>query len=176
MQPSQIATVERAETKCVHDLTTAEMLALATARLWVAATVDSGDAAPDRRGGDWRGGLRAARLGAAAAAALEGLFGSLAGGALRAIAFHCPTCPRLSADERTYLRVLAFAQHGYGNAAYGLLQAWLSPAALRHALGYAGVFAASLVASGLLLPLRGDAAARFPRGFALLDNGLSLTH
>lgn len=143
------ATTRRQPATSVTDLGTAELFALATARLWVARCLN-----PDRPTPDWDGGFGAAGLEPCAAGAFDSLFRAIAAGARRDMEFHCPSCPCLAADERQYLHMLALFQQGFSLEAAAILEDWLSPAAFRAALEPAGRFAAALAWAGLGLPLR----------------------
>lgn len=155
----------------VHGLSTAELLALATARLWVAAHAGRAEAPLC-----WRSGLRAAGLRSDAAFAFDALFTTVAQGAVRPIAFHCPSCSRLGPDERIYLDLLALLQQGWADRAQGLLRPWLAPAAARLSLGFAEEVALALAGAGLRLPIQGVAVDPAMGLFSLSDQGLALIH
>jgi hypothetical protein len=133
----------------VSSLKTAELFALATARLWVARCLN-----PDRPTPDWDGGFAVAGLEPGCAASFDALFRAIAAGARRDMEFHCPSCPRLAADEAQYLHMLALFQQGRTLEAGTILEDWLTPSALRMALSPAFRFALALTWAGLNLPLR----------------------
>jgi hypothetical protein len=138
----------------VQALVAAELLALATLRMW---------AAPHRRPGqahaDWREGPRAARLEDDAADAFDVLMRLVVASAHRTLDVRCPSCPALGEDEVAFLEMTRAAQDHPAAADAGLA-AWLPPAAVRAARPFLAQFAAAMAARELWLP------ARLPRAGA----------
>ena len=149
MAATPLETLDHPPALTVAALKTAELFALATARLWVARCLNPARAMPD-----WDGGFDVARLEPGTAGAFDALFRAIAAGARRDMEFHCPSCPCLAADELQYLRMLALFQQGRSLEATAILEDWLAPSALRAALAPACRFATALTWAGLALPLR----------------------
>jgi hypothetical protein len=136
----------------VHALVAAELLGLATLRMW---------AAPHRRPQqvhpDWRDGPRAAWLEEDAAEAFDTLMRLVVATGHRVLDVRCPPCPGLGADEVAFLAMLHGAQaHPAGGD--GMLGAWLPPGAVRAARPFLAQFAAAMAARGLWLPERAPPA------------------
>jgi len=159
----------------VGELRTPELFALAAGRLWVSEFLRQGDEAAVKRP-CWRAGFAAADLDDRALTAFDQLFQAFAAGATRQIEFHCPNCPRLSADERRYLEALALLQRDRHPPAEAILGDWLAPAARRIALNAAQVVALSMAEAGLILPWCGAETA-LPKGLiSYPDQGFRLVH
>ncbi|MCC7047830.1 MAG: hypothetical protein IT562_14040 [Alphaproteobacteria bacterium] len=154
----------------VSQLRTAELLVLAAGRFWVAHYLDP--SGTDER---WREGFRVAGLDHPTAEAFDALFNAFAGGATRAICFHCPACPRLGDDEAMLIQALAHLQRRRETPARRILEAWLAPAALRVAFAHAQEVARAMAEVGLRLPPR-DIDATEIHEFLTSDHGLGLVH
>ena len=132
----------------VRGLVTAEMLALATLRLW---------AAPHRRPQqdhpDWRDGPRAARMDDDAADAFDVLMRLVVASAHKTLDVRCAHCPGLGGDEVVFLEMMRAAQAHPAAADAGLSE-WLPPAAVRAARPFLAQFAAAMAARDLWLPAR----------------------
>ncbi len=159
----------------VSQLRTAELFALAAARLWVADFLKQGEEAASGRP-CWRSGFVAADLDEPTVTAFDQLFQAFAAGATRQIEFRCPNCPRLSPDEQRFLEALSLLQRDRRPAAEAILAGWLAPAARRVALDAAHAVAGAMVDVGLTLPWR-IAETALPHGHILYaDQGLRLIH
>jgi hypothetical protein len=151
----------------VHGLVTAEMLALATLRMW---------AAPHRRPNqphpDWREGPRVAGLEDDAADAFDVLMRLVVAAAHKQLDVRCPKCPGLGADEVAFLEMVRAVQ-AHPRAADAGLSGWLPPPAVRAARPFLAQFAAAMAARDLWLPERlaqdfaGSAMPSAPHGRCL---------
>ena len=151
----------------VEGLVAAELLALATLRLW---------AAPHRRPGqshpDWREGPRAAGLEDDGSDAFDVLMRLVGATGHKALDVRCPHCPGLGEDEVVLIEAMRAAQ-AHPAAADAHLSAWLPPAAVRAARPFLAQFAAAMAARELWLPARlpregaGSAVATAPHGRCL---------
>lgn len=160
----------------IDTLRTAELLAVATLRLWVAAHIDPEGGVPD-----WRDGLAAASLEAEPSLAFDDLLRLVAQEARRVLDVRCPRCQRLGSDEGRFLELVSLLQRGRPDQAMAILLDWLPPAVARFALLPAMVFAQALGDHGLVVPWRhGQRALPRPihtpglcghadRGFALVQ-------
>lgn len=159
----------------VGQLRTAELFALAAARLWVADFLQQGEGT-SLGGPCWRSGFVAADLDDATVIAFDQFFQAFAAGATRQIEFRCPACARLSPDERRYLEALSLLQRDRRAAAEAILAGWLAPAARRVALTAAHAVAAAMADAGLTLPWR-IAETALPHSHILYaDQGHRLVH
>jgi hypothetical protein len=146
----------------VHALETAEMLGLATLRMWAAPHRQPGKQHPD-----WRDGPKAARLDEDAAEAFDVLMRLVVATGHRMLDVRCPSCPGLGADEVAFLEMLRAAQTHPAAADAGLA-GWLPAASVRAARPFLAQFAAAMGARDLWLPARlppgmaGQAMARAP--------------
>jgi len=132
----------------VRGLVTAEMLALATLRLWAAP-----HRRPDQTHPDWRDGPRAARLEEDAADAFDVLMRLVVATAHRSLDVRCAHCPGLGEDEVAFLQMVRAAQAHPAAGDAGLAD-WLPPAAVRAARPFLAQFAAAMAARDLWLPAR----------------------
>jgi hypothetical protein len=150
---------------------TAELLLLATLRLWLAAHRRA--QAPD-----WRRGLAAAGLMEDGAPDFDMTLRILVAG-VRQLDSRPAGHPRLSGDEARLLRLFGALQHGETGEAVGILQAWLPSKPLRWLLRYAGSFVGVMAVQRLILPdrtvadgpqfrLRASAGSFLDRGSILL--------
>ncbi|MCC6470637.1 MAG: hypothetical protein IT563_20140 [Alphaproteobacteria bacterium] len=154
----------------VSQLRTADLLVLAASRFWVAHYLD-----PRGTSERWREGFRVAGLEQSTAEAFDALFSAFAGGATRAICFHCPASPRLGDDEAMLIQAIAHLQRGRETPARLILEAWLAPAALRLALAHAQDIASAMADVGLRLPQRGLDSSTLA-DFFTSNHGLGLVH
>jgi hypothetical protein len=151
----------------VQGLTAAEMLALATLRMWAAP-----HRRPNQRHPDWRQGPQAAGLEDDAADAFDVLMRLVVRAAHRQLDVRCPQCPGLGADEVAFIEMLRAAQ-AHPRAADPGLAAWLPPPAVRAARPFLAQFAAAMAARDLWLPERlaqgsaGSAMTTTPHGRCL---------
>jgi hypothetical protein len=151
---------------------TAELVLLATLRLWLAA---------HRRANvpDWRQGLAAAGLLEDGAPDFDMTLRILVAG-VRQLDSR-PAChPRLSADEARLLRLFGALQRGETSEAVDSLQAWLPSKPLRWLLRYARSFVGVMASQKLILPGRTPEASphfalRATPG-AFVDRGSILLH
>jgi hypothetical protein len=149
------------------ELTTGELLLVASLRLYAAPFRD-----PVGRHPDWRGGFIAAGIGSVAVPAFATLLGIVSRVPLYPLEIGCPHCRGLGRDEAKLLRMTALHQHGLLSAAAAILHEWLPPAAARMAGMPALGLAFALDRGGLRIPRRDamSAAAAWP----LPDRGQDL--
>jgi hypothetical protein len=133
-------------------LGTAELLVVATLRLWVAEQTDAVGLP------DWRAGFTAARIDRSGVRGFIGLL-HLAARARGVLDVRPPQCRRLGRDEGLLLRLISLAQNRRLAAAGALLAEWLPPAAARLAARRLDAFARALAEVGLGVPLRHAEAA-----------------
>jgi hypothetical protein len=138
----------------VHGLVAAEMLGLATRRLWAAPHRQ-----PGKRHPDWRDGPKAARLEEDAAEAFDVLMRLVVATGHQSLDVRCPSCPGLGGDEVAFLAMLRAAQTHPAAADTGLV-GWLPAALVRAARSFLAQFAGAMGARDLWLP------ARLPPGVA----------
>lgn len=138
----------------VQGLVAAELLALATLRLWAAPHRRPGQAHPD-----WRDGPRAARLEEDAEDAFDMLMRLVVASAHRMLDVRCPSRPALGEDEVAFLEMIRAAQEHPAAADAGLA-AWLPVPTVLAARPFLAQFAAAMAARELWLP------ARLPRAGA----------
>jgi hypothetical protein len=151
------------------DLQTAELFAVMSLRLWVAALRD-----PTAVTLGWRSGFDAAGIDDAGGDAFDALFRIVAASALRTLDVRCTRCAELGEDEGRLLQLLSLLQRRRSVEAAAILADWLPSAAKRLALVSAQGFAASLLEGGLMIPLRHAEAAGAIRSGAYADRGLAL--
>jgi hypothetical protein len=132
----------------VRALDTAEMLALATLRMWAAPHRQ-----PGRQHPDWREGPRLVRLEEDAMEAFDVLMRLVVAAAHRTLDVRCPNCPALGEDEVVFLEMTRAAQAHPATADAGLA-AWLPAPAVRAARPFLAQFAAAMAARELWLPAR----------------------
>jgi hypothetical protein len=148
------------------ELGTAELLVVASLRLWALPFKYPRESHPD-----WRAGFCAAGIEDEGAPAFDILFRIVLQSAKRPLDVRCPCCAQLGKDEAWLLQLASLLQRERLEEAAGVLAEWLPPAALRMAMLPAKSFADALSAGRLRIPLRhASAAARA----SYADRGLAL--
>ena len=154
------------------ELGTAELLVVASVRLWALPYKE-----PEGTHPDWRAGFCAAGIEEEGAPAFDMLLRIVVGGTQRPLDVRCPRCAYLGKDEAWLLQLASLLQRERLGEAEAVLREWLPPAALRMALLPAKTFADALSAAFLSIPLRHGEAAH-PLGAAgragYADRGLVL--
>jgi hypothetical protein len=153
------------------ELATAELLAVATIRLWALPFKD-----PETSHPDWRAGLSAAGIEDEGVPAFDILFRIVIQASLRPLDVRCPRCARLGQDEAWLLQLVSLLQRDRLGEAAAVLEEWIPPAARRMAMLPAKGFADALSGAGLRIPLRHREAAAIaaPGSAAYADRGLTL--
>ena len=155
-------------------LGTAELLLVATTRLWTAHFLDpAGEHRP------WRGGLAAAGLDSSTAQAFDEFWRVVAAASRRQLDLRCPACPGLGEDEGRLLQAIQALQCARRGPAQALLASWMPPSALRLALTALEIVADTFLRAGLRLPDRQAAPATAAEGALAAicpDRGLALMH
>jgi hypothetical protein len=168
MSESPMRPVYAADTPML-ELRTAELLVVASLRLWAAPYRD-----PDGTHADWRDGLAAAGVVEHAAPAFDALLQAIVASTRRSLDVRCKHCPHLGADEAWLLQLVSLLQRHRVTPAMAILADWLPATAARIALAPAQRFAMALGAGALIVPLRHVEAATAPaagldRGYALVQ-------
>src|SRR5215510_821174 len=114
---------------CVEELAPAELLLIATLRLFAARCRDPAGSHPD-----WRNGFRAAAIAECAVPAFNALFNIISVAALRPLDVRCPHCRFLGEDEAHFLRLQGLLQGLQTDAAAAILAGWLTDSAARMAM------------------------------------------
>ena len=139
----------------LSELRTAEILIVATVRLWALRHME-----PEAGHPDWRGGLAVAGADADAIASFGGLLAIIAAVPRRPLDVRCTCCQTLGADEGRFLQAIGFLQRDLRQSAGEIMADWLPPAALRIAMAAAHALAAALARCDLILPARCPTADR----------------
>jgi len=129
-------------------LTAAELLLIASTRLWVAPYRRPEIALPD-----WQEGFASAHLDPNATRAFDTLIRIVAASSRSAldIRWHC--CPLLGEAESFMLNCLGLWQRKRFNESYAFVSQWLSPPAARVAIDPGEKLAVSLLRAGLVVPV-----------------------
>ncbi|WP_374442344.1 hypothetical protein [Stella sp.] len=153
----------------VADLTPGELFPLSALRLWAAP-----HRRPDERHPDWRDGFALADLDVDAAAAFEAFMATLLATASATLDVRCARCPRLGADEATFLLAVGHLQRHRPLGATRVLARWMPPAAVRSGLVHLGRFARAAADADLWIPSVRIEARRIQE--AGIDAGLTRVH
>lgn len=148
------------------ELGTAELLVVASIRLWALPVKYPEESHPD-----WRAGFCAAGIEDEGAPAFDILFQIVLRSAKRPLDVRCPCCAQLGKDEAWLLQLASLLQRERLEGAAAILGEWLPPATLPMALLPAKCFADALSAGRLRIPLR-HARAAVQADYA--DRGLAL--
>jgi hypothetical protein len=156
----------------VEELAAAELLLVATLRLFAARCRDPAGNHPD-----WRNGFRAAAIAECAIPAFSALFNIISGAALRPLDVRCPHCRFLGEDEAHFLRLEGLLQGSQTGAAAAILAGWLTDSAARMAMLPAQGLANAMMRGGLIVPIRNrrpEAQQRDRLASVCTDPGLAL--
>lgn len=141
--PTRAPVVTKAE-----DLTLGESIILQGTRRWVACLHQEQDPFPALQAHFAHYGI------IHSAASLNAVLRNIAFGASRTVDIHGPSCPGVSPDEAALLHAVAGYQRADSKPAHQALHSWMPASAIRLSAGVLASLADSLLAAGLILPLR----------------------
>ncbi len=167
---SYLPPVYPADTRLL-ELRTAELLLVATLRLFVATWRE-----PDEDYPDWRSGFRAVGILAGAGPAFETLFGTVMALPHRERKVCSPCCPFLAPDEGRLLQLVSLLQRARVGDGRAILADWLPASAARLSLSPAQELAAAMMRGDLVVPLRHAEAAIRHGDTIHADRGMVLLH
>jgi hypothetical protein len=156
----------------VEELSAAELLLVATLRLYALQCRDPAGDHPD-----WRDGLRAAVIAECGVPAFNALFNIISVAALRPLDVRCPHCCFLGEDEANFLRLEGLMQRAQTEAAAAILASWLPNSAARMAMLPAQGLANAMLRGGLIIPMwntKPEAPQNNRLASACADRGLAL--
>ena len=156
----------------VEELRTAELLLVATLRLYALQCRDPAGDHPD-----WRDGFRAAAIAECAVPAFNALFNIISVAALRPLDVRCPHRRFLGEDEANFLLLEGRLQRAQTDAAAAILAGWLPNSAARMAMLPAQGLADAMMQGGLIVPMwktKPEVPQREQRASAYADRGLAL--
>lgn len=158
-----------AEDASLAELGTAELLVVASLRLWALPFKD-----PEGDYPDWRAGFAAAGIEDEGAPAFDIMFRIVLRSTKRPLDVRCPCCAELGRDEAWLLQLASLLQRERLEEAALVLAEWLPESALAMALLPAKGFADALSAGSLRIPLRHREAAGETSRSGYADRGLAL--